>query len=70
VIDYNRTVTTFHSPPGPAAAGSRALDDKPIDPRFLSLTEREMIRDLTAGGSSLRAIGQAMTAPKSLTTTP
>jgi len=57
VIDYKRGVTTFHSP----APGSRpAAAEKPIDPRFLSLQERELIRDLSAAGTSLRAIAQAM----------
>ena len=55
VIDYKRGVTTFHSP----AAGSRPAE-KPIDPRFLSMQERELIRDLSAAGTSLRAIAQAM----------
>ncbi|MFW0775285.1 helix-turn-helix domain-containing protein, partial [Paenarthrobacter nitroguajacolicus] len=33
---------------------------KSIDARFLSLTEREMIRDMVAGGSSMRAFAQTL----------
>jgi IS30 family transposase len=36
------------------------LVPKSIDARFLSLTEREMIRDMAAGGSSMRAIAQIL----------
>ena len=47
VVDYKRGVTTFHAP---------SDSDGSIDPRFLSLQEREMIRDLSRAGSSLRTI--------------
>jgi IS30 family transposase len=51
VVDYKQGVSTFHAPSD--STGS-------IDPRFLSLQEREMIRDLAGAGSSLRAIALAL----------
>ena len=39
--------------------------DKQLHPRFLSLAEREQIRDLRAVGHSLRAVGQALGRPAS-----
>jgi IS30 family transposase len=39
--------------------------DKQLHPRFLSLAEREQIRDLRAVGHSLRAIGKALGRPAS-----
>jgi transposase, IS30 family len=39
--------------------------DKQLHPRFLSLAEREQIRDLRAVGHSLRAIGKALERPAS-----
>jgi IS30 family transposase len=34
--------------------------EKPIDPRYLNIQERELIRDLQAAGTSTRAIAQAL----------
>lgn len=39
--------------------------EKPLHPRYLSLAEREKIRDLRAEGASLRAIGRALGRPAS-----
>ncbi|MHA7224451.1 IS30 family transposase [Arthrobacter sp. RHLT1-20] len=65
VVDYKRGVTTMTLPAQrtgmvlvPPASVS-ALE-KPLDPRFLSVQEREMIRDLQAAGSSIRATAQAL----------
>ncbi|XXC92106.1 IS30 family transposase [Streptomyces sp. A5-4] len=44
--------------------GLKALE-KQIHPRFLTLAEREKIRDLRAAGQSLRAIGRALGRPAS-----
>ncbi|TAP45903.1 IS30 family transposase [Arthrobacter sp. S39] len=59
VIDYKQGVTTFHSPsasaPEPGAIGAGTAVG-----RFLSLHERERIRDLTGAGSSLRSIALAL----------
>ena len=65
VVDYKRGVTTMTPPAGttgPALVPSIPLAalEKTIDPRFLSVQERETIRDLKAAGSSLRAIAQAL----------
>ena len=57
VVDYKRGVTTMTSP---ALAPPTSALEKLIDPRFLSVQEREMIRDLLAAGSSLRATAQAL----------
>ncbi len=51
VIDYKRGVTTF------IPATVSALEAV-IDARYLSLPERENIRDLTATGASIRAIAK------------
>ncbi|MFI5616654.1 IS30 family transposase [Streptomyces sp. NPDC051567] len=47
-----------------APVGLAALE-KHLHPRFLTLAEREQIRDLHAAGQSLRAIGQALCRPAS-----
>ncbi|WP_420833766.1 transposase, partial [Streptomyces sudanensis] len=47
-----------------ASVGLTALD-KQLHPRFLTLAEREQIRDLRAAGHSLRAIGRALGRPAS-----
>jgi IS30 family transposase len=65
VVDYKRGVTTLIAPAGaagklPGRPVPLAALEKPIDPRYLSLPERETIRDLAASGSSLRAIAQIM----------
>jgi transposase, IS30 family len=65
VVGYKRRVTTMT---GPAGTTGRVLVppvpvaalEKPIDPRFLSVQERELIRDLKAGGTSIRAIAHSL----------
>ncbi|XWO18325.1 helix-turn-helix domain-containing protein [Paenarthrobacter nitroguajacolicus] len=52
VVEYNQGVSIL-----PAVTN---LVPKSIDARFLSLTEREMIRDMAAGGSSMRTIAQIL----------
>jgi transposase, IS30 family len=47
-----------------APVGLTALE-KQLHPRFLTLAERELIRDLRAAGQSLRAIGRALGRPAS-----
>ncbi|MBV1781404.1 IS30 family transposase [Paeniglutamicibacter sp. ABSL32-1] len=68
VIDYKQGVTTNNSVDGLAYAtpfpGLAALE-KPISDRYLSLPEREQIRDLLAAGSSLRAIAKTLGRPVS-----
>ncbi|RAX47327.1 IS30 family transposase [Arthrobacter sp. AQ5-05] len=68
VIDYKQGVTTYNSVDGSAFAtpfpGLAALE-KPISDRYLSLPEREQIRDLLAAGSSMRAIARALGRPVS-----
>jgi transposase, IS30 family len=65
VVDYKRGVTTMIPPAGPTGTvlvppvPVSALE-KPIDPRFLSVQEREMIRDLQTAGTSVRAVAQAL----------
>ena len=51
VIDYTRGVTTFHPP---TVSALEAV----IDARYLSLREREKIRDLMVTGASIRAIAK------------
>ena len=53
VIEYKSGVTTY--PPSTAVTSVAALEAV-IDARYLSLPEREKIRDATATGSSIRAI--------------
>ena len=70
IVDYKRGVTTLNNLPGmarPDAASSLGLSalEKPVDSRFLSIQEREMIRDLRAGGSSVRAVAAALGRPAS-----
>lgn len=62
-VDYTRGVKTVLSED--AAAGTApfpriAALDKPLDARFLSLQERESIRDLSASGASLRTIATVL----------
>jgi IS30 family transposase len=63
VIDYKQGVTTLETQAGStvrvAAPGLAALE-KTIDPRYLSVQEREKIRDLTTAGTSLRAIAEEL----------
>jgi IS30 family transposase len=65
VVDYKRGVTTMTSPAATsgtvlASQASVSALEKPLDPRFLSVQEREMIRDLKTAGSSVRAIAQTL----------
>lgn len=59
VVDYKRGVTTL-TPPALAPQTSVSTLEKPIDPRFLDVQEREMIRDLKSAGSSIRSIAQTL----------
>ena len=62
MVDYKRGVTTMTSStgtPGVAPVQITALE-KPIDPRYLNVQERELIRDLQAAGSSVRAIARTI----------
>ena len=61
VINYKQGVTSFDTPAGSvrAAPGIAALE-KPIDPRYLSVQEREKIRDMAAAGATQRAIAAAL----------
>jgi transposase, IS30 family len=52
-VDYN---SGMRMNADPAAPVSVALLQKQLDPRFLSLEERERIRDLVRGGLSLRQV--------------
>ncbi|WP_166790678.1 MULTISPECIES: helix-turn-helix domain-containing protein [unclassified Cryobacterium] len=56
IIDYNKTVTALsdsHIRLTPAQL-------KPIDSRYLSLVDREVIRDLSATGMSIRSIAATL----------
>ena len=57
VIDYKRGVTTFQPS---ARISSIAALEAVIDARYLSLPERETIRDLTVTGASIRAIAKLL----------
>ena len=63
IVDYTRGVST---PPtaagiaGPVQFPGLAALDRALDARFLSLQERESIRDLQASGTSLRSIAAAL----------
>jgi IS30 family transposase len=63
VVDYKRGVTIMN-PPGGTAAGTAPVPlsvlEKPIDRRYLSVHERELVRDLQAAGSSIRAIAHTL----------
>ncbi|TFD66516.1 IS30 family transposase [Cryobacterium ruanii] len=54
-MGYNKDVTTLNS-----RRTRLAAIDQQLDPRFLSLTERERIRDLKATGASIRFIAGAL----------
>jgi IS30 family transposase len=64
-MNYNHDVDSLTASARPAGKPTAlpvsipALE-KPIDPRFLSVQEREMIRDLKAAGTSIRAIAQTL----------
>jgi len=57
VLDYNKTVTTTND--SRVSAGLPLLD-RQLDSRFLSLLDRERIRDLSASGTSIRSIASAL----------
>jgi IS30 family transposase len=62
-IDYTsgvRTMTTATDGANTTPSSELAALEKPIDARFLSLQERESIRDLHASGASLRSIAVAL----------
>ena len=59
VIDYKQGVTTFHPPSTSAPECGAITADTPVG-RFLSLQDRELIRDLNEAGSSLRSIAVAL----------
>jgi IS30 family transposase len=59
VVDYKQGVKSFDTPSGQAlgtASPGLAALERAIDPRYLSLEERESIRDLREAGDSLRTI--------------
>ena len=60
-IDYTTGVITTGTTSGPALAAVEAE----LHPRFLTVTERELIADLHRAGVSLRAIGRALGRPAS-----
>ena len=62
VVDYKRGVTTMTPPAGKTGTAPVPVSalEKPIDPRYLNLQERELIRDLQAAGSSMRAIAHTL----------
>lgn len=62
-VDYAAGTVTMGSVTT-AAAGLAALE-KQLHPRYLTLAEREQIRDLRASGHSLRAIGRVLGRPAS-----
>jgi IS30 family transposase len=68
VVDYKQGVSSVDTPSGQpvrtASPGLAALQ-KVIDPRYLSLQERESIRDLLAAGKSQRKIAAALGRPAS-----
>ena len=63
VVDYKRGVTTMTTPGG-GVAGTTSVPvsalEKRIDPRYLDVKERELIRDLRAAGSSIRVIARVL----------
>ena len=63
VVDYTRGVSTTRTATGLALMASfpgLAALDKTLDARFLSLLERESIRDLQSSGASLRSIAATL----------
>jgi IS30 family transposase len=62
-VDYAAGTVTMG--PVSTAPVSLAALDKRLHPRFLTLAEREKIRDLHVAGHSLRAIGRALGRPAS-----
>ncbi len=62
-VDYATGTVTMSGVTTPSV-GLSALE-KQLHPRFLTLAERERIRDLRAAGQSMRAIGRALGRPAS-----
>jgi len=62
LIDYNTGMTTTVAA---ASTSSLARVEAELHPRFLTVTERELIADLRRQGESLRAIGRALGRPAS-----
>lgn len=65
VVDYTRGVSITTTPTGETTSTAYrpvaiAKLEKPISARYLSLREREIIRDMSAAGSSLRTIAAAL----------
>lgn len=60
-IDYTTGVITTVARSGPSLSAVEAE----LHPRFLTVTERELIADLRGQGASLRAIGRALGRPAS-----
>lgn len=62
VVGYKRGMTTMTSPGGMAGATPVPVSvlEKRIDPRYLNVKERELIRDLKAAGTSIRSIAHAL----------
>jgi IS30 family transposase len=64
IVDYKRGVTTMTTPAGMTGTTlvpvPLAALEKSINPRFLSVQERELIRDLHAAGTSSNAIAHAL----------
>ena len=58
-VDYNNGVTTITPPSGPGVVPLAALE-RAIDERYLSIKERETIRDLLIAGTSQRKIAEAL----------
>ena len=61
-VDYKTGVTTLVAR---TSMSSLAAVEAQLHPRFLTVTERELIADLHRGGASLRAIGRALGRPAS-----
>ncbi|QDG66826.1 IS30 family transposase [Pseudarthrobacter sp. NIBRBAC000502772] len=61
IVDYKRGVTTM-TPPAVTALVPVPVSalEKSIDPRFLTVQERELIRDLQTAGSSVRSIAHSL----------
>jgi IS30 family transposase/transposase-like protein len=62
LIDYKTGVTTISAT---ASESSLAAVEAALHPRFLNVTERELIADMHRAGHSLRAIGRALGRPAS-----
>ncbi|GGQ50379.1 hypothetical protein GCM10010279_69530 [Streptomyces mutabilis] len=63
-VNYTTGTVTMSGVINKAPVSLKALEKK-LHPRFLSLSDRERIRDLHAAGQSLRAIGRALGRPAS-----